>query len=291
MNTDRINALLLTIEKGSISAAAESMNYTPSAISRCIRSLENELGVLLISRSKHGVRLTSAGDILLPDLKRMLQHEMLLKEHASQLAEGMSGTIRIGVCYPAFYPWVSSAMASFKSVYPDVHYIVTNGLSSVLMNQTSRHEIDMCIISKLSDSCGWVQLFNDDLVAILPVDHPLAGEERVPISIFANEPYLELHSNKDTDNSRALGRSGIQPQSIIQLDDSSALYPMVEAGLGIAMENRINTLDHEGNFVIRPLDPPQTLQIGIAFHEDVLPATRKFIDFLSESKGLLNNEY
>ena len=123
------------------------------------------------------------------------------------------------------------------------------------------------------------------------MDHPLAGEERVPISIFANEPYLELHSNKDTDNSRALGRSGIQPQSIIQLDDSSALYPMVEAGLGIAMENRINTLDHEGNFVIRPLDPPQTLQIGIAFHEDVLPATRKFIDFLSESKGLLNNEY
>ena len=51
MNTEKIEALLHTIKKGSITAAAEEMNYTPSAVSRCIQSLESEWGVRLLSRS------------------------------------------------------------------------------------------------------------------------------------------------------------------------------------------------------------------------------------------------
>lgn len=129
--------------------------------------------------------------------------------------------------------------------------------------------------------------FEDELVAILPADHPLAAEERVPIRIYEDAPYLELHSDRDTDNARALDSAGIHPRSIINLGDSSALYPMVEAGLGIGMENRINTLGHNGDFAIRPLDPPQRVSIGIAYREEILPVTRRFIEFLADSRDLL----
>lgn len=287
MNTEKIEALLLTIKKGSITAAAEEMNYTPSAVSRCIQSLESEWGVRLLSRSKQGVEMTAACEILMPDLKKMIQDDQLLKEHAFLLAEGISGTIRLGICYPAFYPWVSAAMAAFKDDHPDVHYMLTNGFSSVLMEQIESNEIDLCFISRREDSYPWVQLFEDELVAILPADHPLAAEERVPIRIYEDAPYLELHSDRDTDNARALDSAGIHPRSIINLGDSSALYPMVEAGLGIGMENRINTLGHNGDFAIRPLDPPQRVSIGIAYREEILPVTRRFIEFLADSRDLL----
>ena len=286
MNTDKIRALLLTIEKGSISAAAEQMNYTPSAISRCIQSLERDLGIHLITRSKHGVSISAAGEVLLPDLRRILQDELLLTEHGAQLADGVSGTIRLGISYPAFYPWVSSVMADFRGLFPDIDYVVRNGFSSALMEKVLQREIDMCIISKRDDTAGWVPLFEDDMVAILPLTHPLASADTVPISVFAEEPYLELHSDKNTDNSRVLEAAGVLPGKTIHLDDSSALYPMVEAGLGIGMENRINTISRQGSFVIRPLDPPQIISIGIAYREDILPITRRFIDFLSSSKGM-----
>jgi DNA-binding transcriptional LysR family regulator len=284
MNTEKISALLLTIEKGSISAAAEQINYTPSAVSRCIQSLEKEIGLPLLKRSKSGVEVTEACRNLLPDFRRVIQDESLMREHASQIAEGLSGTIRLGICYPAFYPWLSAVMADFKTYYPDVHYIVNHGFSTVLMDQVISCEIDLCLISRRDDSYGWVPLLDDDLVAILPAEHPLAGADSVPLSIYEDAPYLELHSYKDTDNTRTLDAAGVHPRSIIHLGDSSALYPMVEAGLGIGMENRINTLRHEGSFVVKPFCPPQVIPLGIAYRDDVLPVTRKFIDHLAASK-------
>ena len=287
MNTEKLEAFLLTIEKGSISAAAEQLNYTPSAISRCIRSVENELGVELLVRSKTGVRLTAAGAQLIDSIKRIRMDEVLLTERAAMLARGESGTIRIGISYPAFYPWLSAAMVSFKKMSPDVEFVVRNGLSSVLMDQVQRNETDLCLISKLDDSPNWVPLAEDELVAIVPADHALSERESVPIEAYLDGPYLELHSFMETDNSRALGAAGVKPQTTIHVDDSSAMYPMVEAGLGIGMENRINTLDRKGNYVIKPLDPPQIISLGIAYRSDILPVTHRFIEHLVSTKDAL----
>ena len=287
MNTEKLEALLYAVEQGSISAAAEYLNYTPSAVSRGIRSLENELGIPLLSRSKTGVELTDAGALLLPEIRRIVRDVVLLRENALQIEEGISGTIRIGVCYPAFYSWISAVMADYKKRYPGMRYIIKNGFSSVLMEQVTQHEIDFCLISHVDETCRWIPLLDDELVAILPVAHPFANRERVPLSLFAEEPYLELHSNVDTDNSRALGAAGIQPKNVLPVEDSSALYPMVEAGLGLGLENRINTRGKQGRFVIRPLDPPQNISLGIAFHEDMIPAAHRFIDYLADTKEAL----
>lgn len=288
MNTDKIKALLLTVNLGSISAAAEEMNYTPSAISRSIQSLEKDLGVPLLMRYKSGAELSEAGKALLPDLRRVLQEEELLFEHATQLAEGYVGTIRLGICYPAFFPWISSAMVNFKKIHPKIQFDVSNGYSTYLMEQVEEHELDLCLISKRSDAEEWLHLVDDELVAILPSDHPLAKAKAVPISTYEDGTYLELNSDLDTDNARAFAAAGIRPKTVVRLSDSSPLYPMVEAGLGIGMENRINVQAQSGSFVIKPITPAQPVELGIAYSKDVLPVTKKFIDYLSESRQYLS---
>ena len=287
MNTDKLEALLHAIEKGSLTAAADFLHYTPSAVSRSIESVEQELGLSLLIRSRTGIKMTAACEELLPEIRQLLENERILREHAALITAGASGTIRIGICYPALYPWVSSMMAGFKLRFHDIHYIIRHGYSSELLDQVAEHEIDLCLISRLDTSCRWITLFDDELVAVIPADHPFAKSDSVPIQIFEQEQYLELHSDKETDNSRALKACSVHPLNSLPLDDSSAMYAMVEAGLGIGMENRINTLNHTGSFVTKPLDPPQIIQIGIAYYDGILPVARNFIEYLTESGEIL----
>ena len=103
MNTEKIEALLLTIKKGSITAAAEEMNYTPSAVSRCIQSLESEWGVRLLSRSKQGVEMTAACEILLPDPGRPAPERACISSCRGYIRNDpagnmLSGFLSLGIC-------------------------------------------------------------------------------------------------------------------------------------------------------------------------------------------------
>ncbi|MBQ6359845.1 MAG: LysR family transcriptional regulator [Lachnospiraceae bacterium] len=284
METKKIKTLITAIEKGSLSAASETLHYTPSAISRSIEALELELGLLLLTRSKGGVEPTNACRILLPSLKQIVLDEQLLLEHALQLSGKNTGTIRLGLSYKALYPWLSCQMASFKKMNPAITYMISNGYSSVLLDQVRSREIDFCIISKRETKFNWIPLLTDDLVAILPPGHPLAAMDSVPITFYNDASFLNVHSYKETDNANALNEYGINPKNIVQLEDNFAMYALAGAGLGIGMDNRINTLDHLENTVIKPIDPPQIIEIGIVYGDHVLPVVKEFLIHLEQSK-------
>lgn len=104
MNTERIRVLLKTAECGSITAAAEVLHFTPSGVSRTIESLEKDLGLSLLLRSRSGVSKTAICEELLPYMKQIINDERILQEEAAKLTGLLKGTIRIGVAYAAFYP-------------------------------------------------------------------------------------------------------------------------------------------------------------------------------------------
>ena len=97
---------------------------------------------------------------------------------------------------------------------------------------------------------------------------------------FAKEPYIETYPDKDIDNARVFARCGITPNLKFSTMDSLATYSMVEAGLGLAMNNALNGRAWPGGVRILPLDPPQIVEIGAATLSDLSPAARTFLDFL-----------
>lgn len=106
------------------------------------------------------------------------------------------------------------------------------------------------------------------------------GGVRPTVEEFAREAYIETYPDADIDNARVFARCGVKPNLQFSTQDSYATYSMVEAGLGLSMNNAVNGRLWSGGVKILPLDPPQYVEIGIASRADASPAAKRFLDFL-----------
>ena len=117
-------------------------------------------------------------------------------------------------------------------------------------------------------------------MAWVPAESRLAQRDSVPLSAFETEPYIETYPNKDIDNKRVFEKYNIKPNLKFSTMDSLATGHMVEAGLGICMNNKLNSLFSSPDIKLMPLLPPQTVQIGIASLKDKTPAAETFFNFM-----------
>lgn len=117
-------------------------------------------------------------------------------------------------------------------------------------------------------------------MAWIPKDSDLDKNGAVPVAAFAREPYIEIYPGMDIDNLRVLKACKVQPNTRFSTMDSYAACAMVEAGLGITMNNGMNRPTVDDGIKIVPLDPPQKVMVGIAAMRDLSPAAERFLDFL-----------
>lgn len=285
MDTEKITALLCALEQGSLSAAAEQLGYTPSGMSRMMASLEGELGFPLLIRSREGLRPTRECQRLLPHFRDLAAEAERSVHIAASLRGVDSGDVYVGTPYPAFFQKLSRLMAAFSHAYPNVHIGLLEGMSTELAQRVERREADFCIISRRSGDFDWIPLLEDPMVALVAEDHPLASRKSLTPDDLAREPFIQLHPGVDTDCSRYLARCGIAPNVRFSCRDTYAVYHMVEAGLGVTVDNEIFASRFQNGTVrMLPLDPPEIIEIGIAVprQEQRSPAAAKFLALAGE---------
>lgn len=281
MDTEKCRVLLTVLHERSLSAAAEALGYTPSGISRLVDSLERETGFPLLHRGRGGVSATRACQELLPLMRRMAE----LDEQYQQLAHRIQGLdvgrVVAGTNYAAFYPWLSEVIAGFHHAYPGIRVELREGSSTQLGELVDHRRADFCLISRRPGRHKWVPLKDDQLMAILPPTHPLVEADRFPVERLRQEPFIEFLPGQETDNSRMLQQLQIRPKIRFATSDSRAAIAMVRAGLGITLLNDILTADLADGVAVLPLDPPQSVHLGIALPEEehVSPAAKRFITY------------
>ena len=286
MDTEKCRALLAVLEAGSLSAAAEKLDYTPSGLSRMMAALEQELGFPLLSRSHSGVQPTRACRTLLPTLRELTHWSGLLDAQAAEIRGVETGTIAVGCVYGAYYGWLSRCIARFCEVYPGIEVQVLQGNSSQLTRAVCEHTADFCITSFREGDFDWIPLYADPMVAWLPPEHPLAGGRTFPLAAFATEPTIATYMHQDTDNARVFAHAGITPNVRYTPVDSRATLAMVPAGLGVSLNNQLITRGWDTTgIVILPVDPPQYAEIGIAAPapEELSPAAKRFLAFARQT--------
>jgi DNA-binding transcriptional LysR family regulator len=281
MDTEKCKALLYILDIGSLSSAAEDLGYTPSGISRMIASLEKDCGFPLLIRSRRGIVPTAECQKLLPIFREISHWGEQYKQLSGQIRGIETGEIGIGTSYRAYYPLITKLVSGFVQSYPEIKIHIIEGNSSDLTLAMDRHEVDLCIISKREGDFLWIPLHENPVVAWLPSNHPYAEADHFPLSAFESEPYIDPYPNQDTDNARIFRKNHIKPNIRFSTTDNYATYCLVEAGLGISLNDGLNADGWNGNVVIKPLDPPQTIMIGIAVPSmDILsPAAKKFVSF------------
>lgn len=272
--------LLEVIAEGSLSGAAQKLGYTPSGISRMIMGLEKKMGFLLLYRGKNGVKPTGACERILPAIRELLFAEDNMKQLAAQIRGAECGRIVIGTAYSYYYRWITRVTSAFHELHPGVLFRIVNGTSTELAEQLLSHRLDFCLISKRDGPSGWIPLLEDQMVVMLPQNHELAGNKTFPIERFREDPYIETYPAQDIDNARVFERCEIRPNIQFSTMDIYATYSMVEAGLGISMNNQINSHLWNGTVKHLPLEPEQVVEIGLAYGSQLTPAAKLFLEYM-----------
>lgn len=186
----------------------------------------------------------------------------------------------LGQLTVASYAWISEAASDFHSQYPGIELQIRGGYSTQLLEALRARKVDLCFISEREGDHRWIPLQEDQVMAWIPKDSDLDKNGAVPVAAFAREPYIEIYPGMDIDNLRVLKACKVQPNTRFSTMDSYAACAMVEAGLGITMNNGMNRPTVDDGIKIVPLDPPQKVMVGIAAMRDLSPAAERFLDFL-----------
>ncbi|MDO4399409.1 MAG: LysR family transcriptional regulator [Coriobacteriia bacterium] len=281
MDSAKCTALLKALELGNLSAAADALGYTPSGISRMMASLEQELGFPLLIRSKSGVSPTPDCVRLMPAFTELAAAGRTLEETAAHIRGAEVGTVRMGTAYPQFYGVLAGILADFGGEHPRIRVELSLANSTPLARQLESHAIDLCLISRREGNFDWEPLLQDEHVALVSAQHPLADAPALPITRFAEDDFIEVYPGEESDNSRLLARHGITPNTRFTVIDTQAAHELVAANLGITLMNNLYAKDLEGRIRILPLDPPASVEIGIASAAEAIqpPSVRAFTAF------------
>lgn len=279
-------ALLRAVELGSISQAAASMGYTQPAVSRMIADLEKEWDVKLLHRSRAGLEISPACERLLPIL-RAIQADCDELSHAVGEFHGeQTGRVRIGSFTSVSDTWIPGLLKSFQNLYPKIEFDVINSPTYLGVEEWVRHgKVDCGFVSLPTTSdLNTRFLMRDELVAVLPPDHPMANVEKFPIRALENAPLIKCQEVADYEVSRFLSKIPYKPQLQYEVSSDHTILAMVESGLGISITHSLIADNPRYNIVWKRFDKGQHRNIGIATAKNarLTSATQLFIDHVCQ---------
>lgn len=166
------------------SDAAKCLNIAQSSLSQQVKQLEDELGTQLFIRSSHSVRLTEAGEMMLPFALRTLHEAESCVDRIHDLQKLLTGTLNIGVTH-SFSPILTESVISFMKMYRTIKLNIVYKQMNELMELLAKREIDFVLAFRPLQPMPDVEshiLFQNALSAIVGKRHPLASKEKVSIA-------------------------------------------------------------------------------------------------------------
>ena len=283
MNILKYMAFIRTVEYGSFTRAAEMLNYSQSGISRMIHDLEREWNVVLLERSRAGVHLTSDGTKLLPYAKSVCSEYQKLQMQVDELNGLQSGLIRIGTFSSVATHWLPNIIREFQKDYPNIDYELLLGDYTEIEEWIADGRVD-CGFLRLPTRPEFETIFleQDQLMVILPENHPLAGCDRFPVAALCNDPFMLLEKGAKAEVSEIFERCGLTPKVHFTTWDDYAIMSMVESGLGISILPQLILRRIPYHIVAKELDVPAYRKIGLALREKKTAslAIKQFLDYL-----------
>lgn len=259
---------------GSISGAASTLRYTPSAITQQIRALEREAGMTLLERAGRGVRLTHAGRRLALHADALAARLAQAEDDLLMLASGRIGLLRMQTFPSAGAALMPSAITAFKTAHPAVELHVTEAEPEESLPRLRAREVDL-VISFYFGAQDWqvdadlrtTELLLDPLYLVLPVTHRLATKRQIRIDDLATDDWVQGRHWRSCSAALAAlcEQAGFQPKIAYESDDYATVQALVAGGVGVALVPRI-ALRKDAPLCVRELADGPVRRI-IAVHD------------------------
>ena len=226
-------------EQGSFTRAAQSLHLVQPALSQQVAALEREMGLPLFHRGARGVRLTEAGERLLPYARRVLGEIERAQQAVGELRELRTGKVALGLTPSATLSLLPEILEKYRGRYPAVEVQIVEEMTDELVEQLLDGRLDLALVSfPIEDKRLETQpLFKERLALVVPPSHRLASLEQVNLAELAGEPWILPYRRHGM---RALvegacQQAGFGLQVSIELSGLGPIKQLVQRGVGISI--------------------------------------------------------
>lgn len=265
MKISKYGIFIKILDAGSFSEAAKKLNYTQSAVSQLVQSLEADLGIPLLHRGKRGLSLTTEGERLLPLFYEIYNAEVRLHDAIFDATNNLTGTVRICAMPSMSCYLLPHVIQLFREKYPLVEYQLIHGNYREMEELIMNGHVDFGFIRCPSSYQLDITPFEPEpLYAILPIGHRLAERTILTPDNFDGEDFILLDDGYPNEIKSYFSKWNIAPKIGQTVKGNLALFGIVNCGLGISIVPAPMTKILPQNIICRKIAPPIFRSIAIA---------------------------
>jgi DNA-binding transcriptional LysR family regulator len=291
MELHSLRYFVAVAEELHFSRAAARLHITQPALSRQIRLLEEELGIMLLRRTKRTVELTEAGATFLPEIRKALQQIESAIQVAQRAARGEIGSLKIAFTASSMYTVLPKILQQFRALHPNVKLDMTELCTLDQIEALRTESVDVGLLHPPIDAPFLTlhPLQGEKLVIALPETHPLSQQKQLPLKALAAEPFI-LHPRYEGpilyDQILNLCRqAGFEPYIAHEEIKHQTRIGLVAAGIGIAFvpESSQRSSPSGVSYCAIAGNAPM-LQLAAAWRTDhVSPVLQEFLQVTQEA--------
>lgn len=282
MESKKLEALLMAVDLGSFTKAAEVLGYTQSGLTHMMNSLEKEVGFTLLERGRSGVRLTEEGERIAPAVREFLQANARLDSVIEQVASSRTEIIRVSAYASIAMHWLrasSSASARSAPTWTWISAWPTTSTSPTSCSRRARWTPSSSPRRTRASTSGCI-LPDDPMFAVLPKDFDTQGMTAFPLAAFEARDFIMPSQGFDKDIMRIFNRIGVKPHILPTWVDDPTVISMVSHGLGVSMMTELTVRGRTDGVKLLPVEPASSRELGLAVRslDAASDGLRHFID-------------
>lgn len=283
----QLRAFITVAQHGNFSEAALELGLSQSTVSYAIAALEEELGVVLLNRGRHGAALTPCGQEILPEAQQMMRLLETIQHKANRNRGLQGGEVRIATPRSVATHLLPKVIAQFRDRFPEVSISIAEHSYYTTVNQAVREgqaDIGFTLLP-IEDGLETQTVFQDEFVVLLPPntlkdDEELTWQRLGQMSLIMT-PVAPPHRHARTVMEHIF-RFGQKPTIAYEVQQDSTVISMVHQGLGASVMARLAAEPIPSDIQVRSLPEPLSRAIAIVTAEDALlsQGTFAFLDQL-----------
>ncbi|WP_424532192.1 LysR family transcriptional regulator [Sphaerisporangium viridialbum] len=292
LDVRRMQVLHAVVTSGSVTAAAASLGYTPSAVSQQVAALEKQAGTALLERVGRGVRPTEAGRLLTEHAAVIGRQVSEAEAALADLRAGRAGRLAVRYFATSGATLMAPALGRFRRAHPGVRVDLKMTDPQDPLPEVTQGRADLAIVVRphglVHEGVHLVHLLDDPYRAVLPKGHRLAAKRVLDLTDLADEPWVGSERPGPCVDALLDGcaAAGFSPGFVVESEDYATAQGFVAAGLGISLIPDMGLANRHPAVVVRRVREPEPIRaIHAAVRETSLgrPALRGLLAALRDA--------
>jgi DNA-binding transcriptional LysR family regulator len=301
MDFNKLEIFIAVCRYLNFTETAKHLYISQSSVSHSICEIEKELDVKLFDRTKRGVALTLAGEVLLEEAVKVVTIMQGVRSKINGISFGESGELRIGFASELMVDPLVPYLEYFCEKYHNINFLFRNYDSISILRQIKKGELDIGFDSREifagHDAINWRYLFRNPINVVLSLNHRLAKKKKITLDMLVNDPIILVSHDENPGFFEIIqnmfAAKGLTPILNATPNDKLTMVMMVRIGMGITLlSTQFMKLHNFENIAVVPLDEEFSyFDIGAAWNKKTTnPAVRLFLNEMNDYINKLPNQ-